>query len=124
MSPLCVVVIAAALVEGALTFVVKHAQAKSLPMFASSTFSEDPRNWRIDKLVASACSGNESAILDQSSRHQADQLIRDRNRIHAGRMLTEFPNGLPDLKPEQARAAKQTVDLIVRQVLTWLDKFR
>jgi len=118
-----VCVLATALVEGALTFVVKHARTKQVGPFGSSNFERDPRTWRIDDLVSSATSGGPSSILDPATRSRADGLIQTRQRIHAGRMLSEHPAGVPDLRPEEARDAKQTADLVVRSVLDWLERF-
>ncbi|MDA9448259.1 hypothetical protein [Bradyrhizobium sp. CCBAU 21360] len=118
-----VCVLAAALVEGALTFVVKHARSKQVGPFGSNNFERDPRTWRIDELVSSAASGGRSSILDQATRSRADSLIQTRQRIHAGRMLSDHPAGVPDLRPEEARDAKQTAELVVRNVLDWLDRF-
>jgi len=39
------------------------------------------------------------------------------------RMLHDFPNGVPDLRPEEARDAKITADLVARRVLDWLERF-
>jgi hypothetical protein len=38
-------------------------------------------------------------------------------------MLSEHPAGVPDLRPEEARDANQTAELVVRNVLDWLDRF-
>jgi hypothetical protein len=122
-SPVSVSVLAAALVEGALTFVVKHAGALGLGVLGSKTFDGNPRTWRIDDLVSSAAAGQNSAILDTSMRQRAEHLIVVRQRIHAGRMLSEYPGGPPDLRPEEAREAKETVELVVRCVLDWLQKY-
>jgi hypothetical protein len=122
-SPLSTLVLAAALVEGALTFVVKHARSLDLGAFASSDFAGEPRTWRLEDLVASAARGSESAILDVQAKTRAELLIRSRQRIHAGRMLSEFPNGLPDLRPEEAREAKSVAELVVRRILDWLEKY-
>jgi hypothetical protein len=112
-----VCVLAAALVEGALTLLVKHARSQQVGPFRSSNFARDPRHWRIDDLVASAASGRPSSILDPATRSRADGLIQTRQRKHAGRMLSEHPAGVPDLRPEEARDAKQTADLVVRSVI-------
>src|SRR5208282_3699473 len=77
-TPVAVAVLAAALVEGALTFIVKH---------------------------ASAASGGPAAILDLHSKARTETLIRTRQRIHAGRMLADYPAGPPDLRPDEARDA-------------------
>jgi hypothetical protein len=122
-APVSVSVLAAALVEGALTFVVKHARNTSLGVFRSKDFDGDPRTWKIDDLVASAASGSDSAILDLQTKNRAETLIRTRQRIHAGRMLSEFPTGVPDIRPEEARDAKATADQVVRRVLDWLGRY-
>src|SRR5216684_255383 len=87
-SPVSVSVLAAALVEGALTFVVKHARTAGLGVFQSKDFERDARTWKIDELVASAASGSDSAILDPQTKNRVETLIRNRQRIHAGRMLS------------------------------------
>ena len=121
-TPVSVIVLAAALVEGVLTFVVKHARSLSLAVFRSSDFDGDPRSWKIEKLVASAASGGDAAILDTPTTIRSEGLIQTRQRIHAGRMLSDFPQGAPDLKPEQARDAKATAELVVRKVIEWLER--
>lgn len=122
-SPLAATVLAAALVEGALTFVVKRARDCGAGTMASKDFDGPPTRWKIEDLVASAARGGEAAILDNSTRQRADTLIRARQRIHAGRMLSDFPGGPPDLRPEEARDAKATAEIVVRRVLDWLQRF-
>lgn len=120
-APTATCVLAAALVEGALTFVVRHGRA--LPdseVFRKPDFERDPRTWKIDDLVGSAASGGAGAILNAAARSRADGLVRTRQRIHAGRMLSDFPAGPPDLRPEEARDAKATAELVVRAILDWL----
>jgi hypothetical protein len=115
-------VLAAALVEGSLTFVVRHGQSLNVGLFGSTDFGGSPRKWKIENLVKSAASsGGPHAILDESARQRADELIRTRQRIHAGRMLDEHPGGPPDLNPDQARDAKRTVEVVVRRILNWLE---
>jgi len=122
-APVSVLVLAAALVEGALTFVVKHARELGLGVLGSKSFEDNPRTWKIDDLVSSAAAGRDSAILDGPTRQRADGLIRNRQRIHAGRMLSEFPGGVPDLHPDEAREAKAVTEQVVRSVLDWLGKY-
>jgi len=119
-TPVAVAVLAAALVEAALTFIVKHARAKG--QFQAKEYERDPRTWRIDDLVASAASGGPAAVLDLQSKARAETLIRIRQRIHAGRMLSDYPAGPPDLRPDEAREAKGVADQVVRAVLDWLQK--
>jgi hypothetical protein len=121
-TPVSVSVLAAALVEGALTFVVKHARTHDIGVFGSRTFDDNPRTWRIDYLVFGAAGGKENAILDTSTQRRAADLIRSQQRIHAGRMLSEFPGGVQDLRPEEAREARTTAEMVVRRVLEWLEK--
>jgi hypothetical protein len=114
-------VLAAALVEGSLTFTVKHGRSLNVGLFGSTDFDAKPHKWKIENLVKSAASsGGPLAILDEHSRHRADELIRTRQRIHAGRMLDDHPTGLPDINPDQARDAKRTAEAIVRRILDWL----
>jgi hypothetical protein len=122
-NPVCTCVLAAALVEGALTFVVKHARSTGLGVLGSATFEGDPKTWRIDALVTSAGMGREAAMLNDAMRRRAEMLIGARQRIHAGRMLSDHPGGPPDLRPEQAREARETADLVVRAVLDWLNQY-
>ena len=122
-APVSALVLCAALVEGALAFVVKHAQARGLGVLGSKSFTENPRTWKIDDLVSSASAGKDTAILDIASRQRAEWLIAARQRIHAGRMLSEHPGGAPDLRPEEASEAKTVAELVVRRVLDWLDRY-
>jgi hypothetical protein len=122
-SPVTATVLAATLVEGALAFVVKHAQALGLGVMGSKTFDESPSRWSIADLVSSASAGREAAILDGPLRQRADMLIRSRQRIHAGRMLSDFPDGPPDLRPEEARDAHTTAEQVVRRIIDWLQKY-
>lgn len=119
-TPVAVALLAAALVEGALTFIVKHARTRG--QFQSKDYEREPRTWKIDDLVASAASGGPAAILDLQGKTRAETLIRIRQRIHAGRMLSDYPAGPPDLRPDEAREAKGVADQVVRAVLDWLQK--
>jgi hypothetical protein len=123
-TPVCVSVLAAALVEGALTFAARYARSKSVGFFASSDFDKDPRTWKIDDLAKSATSGGPAAILDQPTRQRVETLIKVRTRIHAGRMLSEFPAGVPDLRPEEARDSRATAEKVVRCVLDWVERHK
>jgi hypothetical protein len=122
-SPLSALVLAAALVEGALTFIVTHARRFDLGVFGSKDFERDSTKWRIDDLVAGAARGGDAAVFDFQTKNRAEGLIRTRQRIHAGRMLVEFPQGVPDLRPEEAREAKAVAQQVVRSVLDWLAKY-
>jgi hypothetical protein len=122
-APVSSLVLAAALVEGSLTFVVAHARRTGLAVFRSHDFDGEPHTWKIDKLIKSAATGGETAILDEPSRHRASTLALARQRIHAGRMLADFPRGAPDLRPEESREAKAIAEQVVRRVLDWLGRY-
>jgi hypothetical protein len=121
-APVSASVLAAALVEGALTFIVSHARKQG--QFQSSDYERDPQTWKIDKLVASAASGGPASILEPQIRARAETLIRSRQRIHAGRMLSDYPGGPPDIRPDEARDAKGAAEQVVRAILDWLQKTR
>ena len=70
----------------------------------------------------SAAANKTAPILDQATKQRAEGLIQARQRIHAGRMLADFINGVPDLRPEEARDACNTAELVVRRILDWLEK--
>jgi hypothetical protein len=118
-APVSASVLAAALVEGALTLIVT--QARRSGHFQSKDYERSPRTWKIDDLVASAASGSPGAILGAQAKARAESLIRSRQRIHAGRMLSDYPGPLPE-RPEEARAAKTTADEVVRAILDWLQR--
>jgi hypothetical protein len=119
-TPVAVTVLAAALVEGALTFIVKHARANG--QFQSKDYERDPRSWKLEDLVASAASGGPAAVLNLQTKARAETLIRTRQRIHAGRMLSDYPAGPPDLRPDEAREARGAAEQVVRAVLDWLQR--
>ena len=111
-------VLAAALVEGALTFIVKHGKTKGF--FLSPDYDADPRKWKIENLVKSATNGA-SPILPSRLKPRVDALIATRQRIHAGRMLAYYEStGVPDLRPDEAREALATAEAVVRAILDWL----
>ena len=121
-TPVSACVLAAALVEGALAFVVRHARATGLGPMGSSDFGKSSTTWAIKDLINSAASGGAAAILDNNAKARTETLVRTRQRIHAGRMLADFPAGPEDLRPEEARDAKDTAELVVRRILDWLEK--
>jgi hypothetical protein len=119
-APVSASVLAAALVEGALTFIVNHARKND--QFQSPDYERDPQTWKIEDLVRSAASGGPSAILSLQVKARAETLIRSRQRIHAGRMLSAYPGGPPDIRPDEARDAKGTAEQVVRAILDWLQR--
>lgn len=125
LMPTTVVVLAATLCEGALVFIMKHAQHERLSM-PETSLGADPKGWKFDKLVDAACKGAAPVFSgqprDQLAAKRAKELNFMRHRIHAGRVLDEqsrLPH--PDLRPEEARTARETTDLVLRRVLDWLE---
>jgi hypothetical protein len=121
-SPLAVLVLAAALVEGSLTFIVERARSEGRAPFQSRDFERSPRTWKIDDLVESAARGGPEAVLDDTARRRAESLVISRQRIHAGRLIAETTGPVPDLQPEEARDAKATAEIVARQALIWLER--
>lgn len=121
-TPVSCVVLSAALVEGALTFAAKYARSANIGAFQSSNFESEPRTWKVEKLIESASMGGPAAIFAPQIKARAEHLNKTRQRVHAGRMLAEYPGGPPDLRPEEGRDAKATAEQVVRAVLDWLAK--
>ena len=117
--PTTVTVLAAALVEGALTFIVQHARAVGLGPMGSTDFKKSSDKWKLLDLITSATKGS-APILDESTGARARKLNETRQRIHAGRMLHDYASGPPELRPEAAREAVATAKLVVRSVLDWV----
>lgn len=121
-SPMSMCVLSAALAEGALVLIVKRAQSLGLATMASKTFGQSPTSWKFDDLLSSAAAGGPDAIFDAKVRDRAIRLNGIRNRIHVGRLMAEQPTGpIPDTRPEEAREARETLDIILRRILDWLD---
>jgi hypothetical protein len=121
-SPMITCVLSAALAEGALVLIVKRAQTLGLATMASKTFGQSPTSWKFDDLLSSAAAGGPDAIFDTKVRDRAARLNAIRNRIHVGRLMAEQPTGpIPDTRPEEAREARETLDIILRRILDWLD---
>jgi hypothetical protein len=117
--PTSTLVLSAAAVEGALTFVVKHARDAGVGLFGSRDFEGDPMRWKLEALLNGAAHGVDP-MLDSQTKTRAEGLNRARQRIHAGRMLSEHPTGPPDLRPEEAREAKAVAEQVVRRIIDWL----
>jgi hypothetical protein len=120
-QPTTVCVMAAALAEAALTFVVKRARDLGLATMASKTFDDTPGRWGFDELLTSAAAGGTDAILDARTRERAARLSSVQQRIHAGRLLAEHPRGpIPDMRAEEPREARETLDAVLRRIIDWL----
>lgn len=119
-NPTALTVLAAALAEAALSFVVARAQREGATL--SKNLDASPRNWKFEALAASAKSG-QNPILDQQLYERCMRLNALRQRIHAGRLIEDsaaLPT--PDLRPEEPREAKNTLEALVRCILDWLDR--
>jgi hypothetical protein len=123
-SPLSAIVLSSALVEAALTFVVIRARHLELGVFGSKDFEKSPRSWRLDDLVAGAARGGDESILDAQTKTRVDGLVLTRQRIHIGRIISDFPCSVPDLKPEEARDARAVAEQVVRRIIEWLQRSR
>ena len=125
LSPVSQAVLCAALVEAALISVVKHSRALGIGLFGSTDFEDTTDSkayrWKVDDLVKGASRGSEP-ILDQHVRQRAEDLIKIRQRIHAGRMLLDFERDIPDFRPEEARRAREIAEQVVRSIGDWLDR--
>ncbi|WP_083469136.1 hypothetical protein [Methylobacterium variabile] len=121
-APLSCVVLSAALVEGSLTFAARYARTRQIGAFQSSDFEGEPRGWKAEKLIDSASRGGTASIFSPQIKARAEHLNRVRQRVHVGRLLSDNPGGVPDLRPEEGRDAKATAEQVVRAVIDWLDR--
>lgn len=121
-APIACTVLSAALMEGCLIFAARYARDRQLGSFQSSNFEGEPRGWKAEKLIESAALGGASAILAPQIKARAEHLNRIRQRVHVGRLLSENPGGVPDLRPEEGRDAKATAEQVVRAVLDWIER--
>lgn len=118
-SPTTVIVLGAALVEAALCAVIARVNVVggTMPNLSSQS---DPKNWKLQTLVKEAKKGNEP-IFDGGLGDRAERLNDLRQRIHAGRFwMPGAPANGFDLRPEEAREARETVDRALRAVLNWV----
>lgn len=121
-NPAGAIVLAAAIAEGALLFVVSRAQKTGL---MTKIDLSKPQSVRFPELARATKTGTAGvdAIFTQDVLTDCEALNRNRQRIHAGSLLLEHPTGdIPDLRPEEAQRAIQTVRVAVRQILDWLEK--
>ncbi len=100
-----------------MSFVVARAQKGDLTM--NKGIKASPRRWRFETLVKTARSGS-APILTPQEADQCLALNEARQRIHAGRFMEPEHRGpVPDTKPEEARAAKAALDMLLRRILEW-----
>lgn len=114
------IVLAAALCEGALVFSVrKGRELTNGKAFGARTFDGPPRGWYFDDLLKSA--RHESArIIDSNLSDDCAVLLENRQRIHAGRLIDEpVTPALLDLKPQDAEQGVNAARRLVGAVLEW-----
>jgi hypothetical protein len=121
LQPVAATVLAAALAEAALAFIVPLAKKQGLMKLLDAS---KPRTWKFADMVKGARSSaaDIQGVLDERTAQRCLDLNDTRQRIHAGFLIDTVASGpIPDLRPEEARDANQTVELLVRKVLDWLE---
>jgi hypothetical protein len=113
LQPTTTIVACAALAEGALALVASRARPNGL----WTMLQESPKTWQLEALVRAAQSGT-TPVLRDSEGARCKALNATRQRIHAGRLL-EDPSLTVDWKPEEAREARETLDMLLRRILDW-----
>lgn len=112
-QPTTTIVTCAALAEGALALVAVRAREKGL----WTSLPDGPRNWKLDALLKAAQSGVPPTLKDAEGA-RGRMLNQSRQRIHAGRLL-EDPTLTVDWKPDEAREARTTLDMLLRRIIDW-----
>lgn len=116
--PTATVVLAAALAEGALTLVASDVN-KTGETMQGKVLQRDPREWHFAELVRMA-KGGSRPLLSQALAARCILLNDERQRIHAGRFLSAgTPAANIDIRPEEARDARETLERLVRAILDW-----
>jgi len=120
-SPKSSLVLAAALCEGMLSLVAELARSKDLSM--AKGLDDDPKNWKLAKLVEAACSGQHPIISNPNLRAGLLDLNRNRQSIHVGALIGQYGKTslVPDVWNEDARLAKENAHLLARSILDWAD---
>lgn len=119
-APTSITVIAAAMAEGALSLIVTFAQGKGLTM---KNLQDPKRNWKFEALVSAAKTGSDPIIKDEVVAMSCMRLNKDRQRIHAGRLLdspADYP--YPEFRSVEAREATRTLDLLLRAIIDWFTR--
>lgn len=120
-TPTAAVVLAAALAEASLVFVCQVARSRGLALVSDNVFEKGPKEWSFDGLTKGAKRSTNPIFNDETGR-RAERLNRLRQRIHAGRFLASQATGSAlDLRPEEARESRESLDTILRAILDWLD---
>jgi hypothetical protein len=119
LAPTSTLVLAAALAEGALALVAGEIRNTGRSM-TGKLFDRDPKEWKLLELVAEAYKGERPVFTDPALRDRCKQLNLNRQRIHAGRFLSlKVPAPQIDIRPDEARQAKETLEQVLRSVLDW-----
>ncbi len=120
-APQAFLVTAAALAEGALTFVVRHAQKRTGgKAFSVRPFTDPPQHWKFEALIRAA--RHETAgIIDGRLADACTALNEHRQRIHPARFIERpvTPTHV-DVRPHHAEEALATTRKLVGAVLEWL----
>jgi hypothetical protein len=119
-NPTAVLVLSAALAEAALAFIAPAAKAAG---FMKQIDLDDPKSWKFGALIKGARHGDNAAdpILGDDVVTRSLTLNRLRQRIHAGFLIDEIKSGpIPDLRPEEAKDGRQTLDMLLSGLLRWL----
>lgn len=78
---------------------------------------EKAKDWSFEAMLRAARSGSPPILRDDDGQRWK-VLNQARQRIHAGRLLDD--STIPvDWKPEEVRASKETLDLLLRRLLEW-----
>lgn len=122
-APTAVLVLSAALGEGALSFLVRYARkATNGAAFGSNTFDEGQpkKNWSLEAL-AKAAKHDTAQVIDQLLMEQCIRLNEDRQRIHGARYIdTAVDPTKIATKDHEAEAALQTVKRLVSKIVEWI----
>jgi len=117
---LMVTVLSAVLVEGALSLVVKQAQADGRSM--TKHLDTDLKKWRFEHLIQLAKSGQD-AIFKQHVADRCTRLNEFRKRIHVGALLdgSTWAHRY-DARADEATEAKETAKIAIRAILDWVKR--
>lgn len=120
-NPAAALVLTAALAEGALGALAYNAVTLGLTL-KTERLNNDPKNWKFQDLIKVACTGN-PALVDDRLRASLADLNQTRQRIHAGRLLSEHPEGpIPDLRPEEVERGRHAMRQLLRGALDLVSK--
>jgi hypothetical protein len=122
-TPTAVTVLCAALCEGALVLVADRAQKLGKTMTSKGVPPGDYKKWKFDDLIVGARQPPEP-IFDPPLVDRCMDLNRIRQRIHAGRLVSDPQSMSFDARPEEASRARETLKQAVRRILEWIERNR